>query len=91
MARLNAVALQIPGHEQDEFVIARDQSEYIPLPAIEVNVADQIGVLTRWRPTEEERAALANGADIWLITLTGGEPLQPIRMEVECPINQKPT
>lgn len=87
---MNAVALQIPGHEHEEIVIARDQPEYIPLPALSIVIdlggVAVPGILTRWRPTDEERAALANGADIWLETMTFGDPLQPIRLSVECPI-----
>ena len=83
---MNAAALQIPGHERDEVVIARDQPEYLPLPAIQIQIGEAFGLLTRWRPTDEERAALANGADIWLEMMTGGEAMQPVRISVECPI-----
>lgn len=81
-----AVALQIPGHEADELVIARDQPEYIPLPALSIIMGDVAGMLTRWRPSDAERAALANGADIWLETMTFGDRMQPVRITVECPI-----
>ena len=84
---MNAVALQIPGHERDEIVIARDQPEYIPLPALHIVIGNSFGLLTRWRPSDEERAALASGADVWLEMLTGGEPMQPVRLSVECPID----
>ena len=90
---MNAVALQIPGHEADEFIIARDRPEYVPLPALNITLFREgrglgmKGVLTRWRPSDEERAALANGADIWLETMTFGDPMQPVRISTECPIN----
>lgn len=73
---------QVPGY--DEFVIAKDQPEYIPLPAILVPVEGVATVVTRWRLTDEERAAVANGADIWLQIMTGGAPLQPIRIATDC-------
>ena len=90
---MNAIALQIPGHEADEFIIARDQPEYIPLPALSivllVDGTPVPALLTRWRPSDEERAALASGADIWLETMTFGEPMQPVRISTECPITPK--
>lgn len=44
-------------------VIAKDQPEYIPLPSL---VFEDGKVLTEWRPTEAERAALARGENIRL-------------------------
>lgn len=93
---MNAVALQIRGHEQDEVTLARGQRFYNEIPALQLlfdggpdfgsNVA---GILTRWRPSDEERAALAAGADIWIETMTFGDPLQPLRISVECPLETK--
>lgn len=85
---MNAIAVQIPGHESDEFVIAKDQPQYIPLPAVAIQTPEGIAVVTRWRPTDEERAQLAAGADIWLSSLTFGGPLQPVRLTIECPVEQ---
>lgn len=91
---MNAVALQIPGHEADEVIIARDQPEYIPLPALGIELTlpgfgTVPGLLTRWRPSDEERAALANGADVWIETMTFGQPMQPVRISTECPLAQE--
>ena len=83
---MNAIALQIPGCEKDEFIFAADQPEYIPLPALNITIGNVEGILTRWRPTDDERQALASGADIWLEVMTGGAPLQPVRVSVQCPI-----
>lgn len=83
---MNAIALQIPGCEADEFIFAADQPEYIPLPALNIVIGEAEGILTRWRPSDEERLALASGADIWLEVMTFGAPLQPVRVSVECPI-----
>ncbi len=44
-------------------VIAKDQPEYIPLPAL---VYPDGKILTEWRPTEEERLAIAHGENIRL-------------------------
>ena len=71
-------------------VIAKDQAEYIPLPAL---VYPDGKVLTEWQPTEEERAALARGENIrlwvWVFphrcvccgAVEAGK-LQPVALEV---------
>jgi hypothetical protein len=65
-----------------EVVYAKDQPEYQPLPVLK----NRDGVLlSRWSLTEQERAAIAAGADIFLMNWTFHQPLQPVRMEVgEC-------
>lgn len=91
---MNAVPLQIPGLEASEIVIARDQPEYIPLPALPLDFPVEggtaFGVLTRWRLTDEEREAISNGADLWVSLITFGQPMQPIRIETTCPVSQEP-
>ena len=90
---MKPVALQIPGHERDEIVIGKDQPEYVPLPALRLITEEGIATVTRWRPSDEERAQLLAGADIWLQQLTGRGPLQPVKVGVECPVllNQVPS
>ena len=62
-----------------EKVYAKDQLQYNQLPVIR----HQDGVLlSRWRLSAEERAAIANGADIMLTNHTFNQPLQPVRLEV---------
>lgn len=65
----------------NEVVYAKDQPQYLPLPSIRSTTGI---VLTRWKPTEDERVALANGADIYLSVHTYNHPLQPILLEVIC-------
>jgi hypothetical protein len=62
-----------------EIVIAKDQPEYMPLPAIR---SDNGVVLTRWKLTDGERQAVTDGADIFLSVWTFGS-IQPIRLEVQ--------
>lgn len=88
---MNPVSVQIPGNESDEFVIAKDQPQYIPLPAVWIRTSEGIAVVTRWRPTDEERQQVADGADIWLQSLTFGGPLQPIKLTTECPVELEPS
>lgn len=77
---MNAVAPEIP--DSREVVIAKDQPEYLPLPAAIVEREEGVSVVTRWRFTEDERSAIAAGADLYLELLTFGQPLQPLHMHV---------
>ena len=55
---------------------------YIPLPVIRNSTGV---VLSRWKLTEAEREAVANGADVFLSIWTFMQPLQPLRIEIgEC-------
>lgn len=73
----------IPGLERHEVVIAKDQPEYQPLPALP---ADGSTVITRWRLSFRERlVALFNG-DIYLHVSTFGRPLQPVYLSVDEPL-----
>lgn len=68
-----------------EITLAEDQLEYKPLVAA-VYVRPDFGnapmLLTRWTFTEEERAAIAAGEDLYLGVLTFGQPLQPLSVQV---------
>ena len=64
-----------------EHVYAKDQPQYNPLPTL-VGTGRDGKVLSRWILTQEERDAIAVGADIYLTLLTFGDPLQPIILEV---------
>lgn len=65
-----------------ESVYTGKNDEYIPLPVIR----NEAGVvLSRWRLTEAERTAVAQGADVFLSIHTFNQPLQPLRVEIgEC-------
>ena len=71
----------IQGLEPFEVVFATNQPEYNPLRALK-SMKDNGAILTRWSPTEEQRWALANGADIFLEVLTFHHPLQPVALYV---------
>lgn len=60
-------------------LIAKDQPEYTPLPAL---VFRDGKVLTEWTFTEAERQAIARGENLRLWIWTFGQPLQPISLEV---------
>jgi len=81
---MKAVQPQVPGY--DTHILAREQTEYVQLPAVFTEVANVPCVVTRWTFTPEERAAIAAGADVWLEMLTFGERANPVRLGVECPL-----
>jgi hypothetical protein len=60
-------------------VFAKDQPEYIPLPAL---VFPDGKVLTEWAPSDTERAAIARGENIRLWIWPFGQPLQPVALDV---------
>jgi len=57
-------------------VYGKGQEEYIPLPA---HRTEDGTVTTEWEFTPEERAAIANGANLRISQLTFNKALQPIR------------
>jgi hypothetical protein len=72
----------IPGSQVDEVCYAKDQPEYVPLPAVRTPDG---WILTRWELTAEERAAIADGGCIYLSIGTFGNPLQPVGLSTEIP------
>lgn len=75
----------IPGFDiRDELVyFAKDQPEYITLPAWR---GDDGRVVTRWKLSWKERLQVLLGGSIWLSVLTLKHPLQPVKLETQCPL-----
>lgn len=76
----------LPEHEAVTF--AKDQPEYLPLPAV-VLEGDLARTISKWQLTDAERASIAAGECVYLEQLrfvdpaTGRpNPLQPIRPTV---------
>jgi hypothetical protein len=70
----------VVGLESHERVFAKDQPQYKPLRIL---AGEQgLSAISRWHPTEEQRKAIAEGADILLEVLHFGGPLAPTRMMV---------
>lgn len=64
-------------------VAAEKQTDkYTPLPSV---YTPDGKVLTRWRPTQDELAALVRGEDLYLTQLTFGAALQPVMLTVGPP------
>lgn len=60
-----------------EITFAKDQPEYIPLPALKFQ--DGL-VVTRWGLSFWERIQILLGGSVYLGLLTYNHPLQPIKM-----------
>lgn len=66
-----------------EITLAEDQIEYSPITAgVYENADGSRALLTRWRLTDDERAAIADGEDLYLMLLTFGRPMQPVALRV---------
>lgn len=65
--------------EQQNVVFAKDQPEYLPLPA---HVQEDGTVTTIWKLTEDELAEINKTGKIRIQVLTFNHPLQPIRISV---------
>lgn len=80
---LKPISPVIPGTPFQEVVFAKDQPEYLPLPAV---LADNgTRVITCWRLSFLERVRVLFSGRIWLSMLTFGKPLQPVLPETESP------
>lgn len=73
----------LPNQLVKETIFAKDQPQYQPLPSF--RTAEGI-VITRWRFAWQERLRLLFTGDLWLEQHTFNHPLQPVRMNVHCPI-----
>jgi len=69
------------GLEDKEVVYAKEQPQYIPLRTL-TSVGPDRKVYSRWTLTDDQRARVADGYDIFLELSTFGHPLQPIRMAI---------
>ena len=72
----------LPGHESiPETVFGAGQPQYTAIPAVIVP-GPEGEVITRWEFTEEERAAIAGGASLYLSVLTFGKSFHPVLLRV---------
>ena len=66
-------------------IIAKDQPEYLPLPA-HINHEDECGTVTCcWKLDWRERLAVLFGGVIWHQILTFNQPLQPQLLQADKP------
>ncbi|MDA8121778.1 MAG: hypothetical protein M0Z38_04330 [Deltaproteobacteria bacterium] len=71
----------IDAFSEREVIYAKDQPEYHPLPTLRSS-DPEVKVMSRWTPDPRQRLAIATGADLYLVLLTFGNPLQPIMIGV---------
>jgi hypothetical protein len=71
---MEAVSPVLPISADVETVYAKDQPEYVPLPTFRSEKA----VLSRWTLSDEERAHIAAGGDLFICMMNFGGPLLPI-------------
>jgi hypothetical protein len=76
----------MPGSEAIEVVLAKDQPEYLPLPAVYIEEPGRF--VTRWRLSDEERQKVVEGGDVILTQLTFGNPFHPVNLQVCHPHEQ---
>lgn len=76
----------LPGHENliPETVFGEGQPQYQPLPAVIVP-GPEGEVITRWEFSEEDRAAIAAGASLYLSVLTFGRTFHPVLLRIASP------
>jgi hypothetical protein len=85
---MNPISPVLPGSKPYEFILAKDQKQYISLPALYFE--DPIGrIITRWQFTQEERDAIAAGADLLFSQLTFGEKFQPVQFQIEPAVQEE--
>lgn len=66
-----------------EIVFAKDQPQYLQLPAVRL---DDGTVISRWRLTWRERLRVLWTGSLWCSVLTFNHPLQPTRLETTEPV-----
>jgi len=78
---MEPVSPVVPGNDEFEVCYAKNQPEYLPLPALGTEHA----MLTRWRLTDDERKRLAEGGDLFIAVMHFGHKLQPLMPMVVTP------
>jgi hypothetical protein len=73
---------EFPGHN---VVIAKDQPEYIPLPAYRVPNDPHGRLVCCWKLSWRERLRVLVTGELWHTILTFNHQLQPQLLEVERP------
>ena len=63
-------------------VYAKDQPEYLPLPAHRLHDGE---VITCWKLTLRERLRVLFKGRLWICIMTFNHPLQPVRPNVHKP------
>jgi hypothetical protein len=81
---MTPVSPVVPGWEEFEIVLGKNQPKYVSLPALFVDTPEH-PMITRWRLSDDERAAIAAGGDIVLQQLTFRKTFQPVNLQIVSP------
>jgi hypothetical protein len=81
---MKAVSPVMPGSEEIEVVLGKNQPQYMPLPVVYCD-SPALPMVSRWRLDDEERAKIAAGADIVLQQLTFRKKFQPVNLQIVMP------
>lgn len=74
------VDLELLEHGAEPMLVTSDDQRHAQdLPAA---VTKDGEIVSRWRFSDEERAQIAAGADLYLFMRTGGRPVQPVSLVV---------
>jgi hypothetical protein len=79
---MRPVSPVIPDADVSEVCYAKDQPQYLPLPAVKL---EDGSILTRWVLSEDEKRQILEQGYIYLEVLTFNRPLQPLRLSAEVP------
>jgi hypothetical protein len=71
----------LDGYQDKEVIFAKNQKEYLPLPALILKDPGK-PVLSRWKLDDEERQRIAAGADILMTQYIFEDLYHPVQMEV---------
>ena len=66
-------------------IYAKEQSEYIPLPACKIEGL----VITCWELSTDEIEKITSTGKLWISMLTFNHPLQPILPTVDAPFTEE--
>ena len=69
--------------KEQNVVIAKDQPEYLPLPAYKEKKSDKGEVIACWKLSWRERFKVLWTGKMWWCALTFHQPLQPQRPSVD--------
>lgn len=84
-----AVKEIIPGFklpESELVIFAKDQPEYLQLPAWRSFDREDGMIVSRFKLTFKERLQILFSGSLWLSVLTFNTTLQPIKIETTCPL-----
>lgn len=78
--------MTIESFKEHNTVYAKNQPEYLPLPAFKFRDDRQGRIICCWKLSWKERLAVLFSGRVWQQVLTFNNPLQPQKLTTEKPI-----